>query len=60
MFSVIMLDFDEHLNKKEHKIVFLYVLLCHKVEESLENWLFSVFLRELTLGICLSQKFRGN
>ena len=46
-----MLDFDEYLKKKkEHKTEFLYLLPCHKVEESLENCLFSVFLREFVLA----------
>ena len=44
MFSVIILDSDEFLNKNDTCIqFFLYLLLRHKFEKSLEIWLFSVF-----------------
>ena len=53
MVSMFILDFDGFLycslrpvKQKTHyvyKIVFLYLLLRHKFEKSLEIWLFSIF-----------------
>ena len=56
MFSVIILDFDGFLNKKDPCIqngVFVF-FLQHKFEKSLEIWHFSVFLENPFSQIRLS------